>query len=126
VRLIHQHISDFLLMAFSHNASAVSPLSTGMVLLLNLVIGLGHFLVLLNTGAYLPMIPHVAGSLGVNPDFAIWTQSDFFSPWPWPFPPLPGFCSAGGGGECGFWQVLLSYSPWLQSSVPNQMIMTSF
>ncbi len=49
-----------------------------MVVLLNLVIGLGHFLVLFNTGAYLPMIPRVAGSLGINPDFGDWTQASFF------------------------------------------------
>ncbi|MBU2793163.1 DHA2 family efflux MFS transporter permease subunit [Acidithiobacillus thiooxidans] len=83
-------------MAFSQNAPAVSPLSTGMVLLLNLVIGLGHFLVLLNTGAYLPMIPHVAGSLGVNPDFAIWTQSDFFLAMALAFPISPWFLQRWG------------------------------
>ncbi|MBN2680683.1 MAG: DHA2 family efflux MFS transporter permease subunit [Acidithiobacillaceae bacterium] len=60
-----------------------------MVLLLNLVIGLGHFLVLFNTGAYLPMIPHVAGSLGVNPDFADWTQADFFLAMAFAFPTSP-------------------------------------
>ncbi|MHB8979451.1 MAG: DHA2 family efflux MFS transporter permease subunit, partial [Acidithiobacillus ferrooxidans] len=49
-----------------------------MVVLLNLAIGLGHLLVLFNTGAYLPMIPRVAGSLGVNPAYADWTQANFF------------------------------------------------
>lgn len=76
-------------MTFSRNAHAVSPLGTGMVVLLNLVIGLGHFLVLFNTGAYLPMIPHVAGSLGVNPDFADWTQADFFLAMALAFPTSP-------------------------------------
>ncbi|WP_215888697.1 hypothetical protein, partial [Acidithiobacillus ferriphilus] len=36
-----------------------APLGAGMLLALNLTIGLGHFLVLFNTGAYLPMIPRV-------------------------------------------------------------------
>ncbi|PKY11480.1 MFS transporter [Acidithiobacillus marinus] len=76
-------------MTFPQNAQTVSPLSTGMVVLLNLVIGLGHFLVLFNTGAYLPMIPHVAGSLGVNPDFADWTQADFFLAMALAFPTSP-------------------------------------
>ncbi|WP_075324158.1 DHA2 family efflux MFS transporter permease subunit [Acidithiobacillus albertensis] len=83
-------------MAFSQNAPAVSPLSTSMVLLLNLMIGLGHFLVLFNTGAYLPMIPHVAGSLGVNPDFADWTQADFFLAMALAFPTSPWFLQRWG------------------------------
>ena len=83
-------------MAFAHHAPAVSPLSTSMVLLLNLVIGLGHFLVLFNTGAYLPMIPHVAGSLGVNPDFADWTQADFFLAMALAFPTSPWFLQRWG------------------------------
>ncbi len=55
-----------------------TPLPAAAVLWLNFVIGIGHFLVLFNTGAYLPMIPHVAGSLGVNLAFIDWTQSNFF------------------------------------------------
>ncbi|WP_414041444.1 DHA2 family efflux MFS transporter permease subunit [Acidithiobacillus sp. M4-SHS-6] len=77
------------MMALPHNVQAVPPLGASMVLLLNLVIGLGHFLVLFNTGAYLPMIPHVAGSLGVNPDFADWTQADFFLAMALAFPTSP-------------------------------------
>ncbi|MEY2340701.1 MFS transporter [Acidithiobacillus sp. IBUN Pt1247-S3] len=44
----------------------------------NLSIGLGHFLVLFNGGAYLPMIPKVAGSLGCNPGYGDWTQDLYF------------------------------------------------
>ncbi len=49
-------------------------------------IGVGHFLVLFNTGAYLPMIPRVAGSLGVNPAYVDWTQDDFFWAMAFAFP----------------------------------------
>lgn len=44
----------------------------------NLSIGLGHFLVLFNGGAYLPMVPKIAGSLGVDPAHALWTQDLYF------------------------------------------------
>ncbi|WP_226838914.1 MFS transporter [Acidithiobacillus caldus] len=55
-----------------------ADLPPGRFLLLNLAIGLAHFLVLFNAGAYLAMIPEVAGALGVNANFAIWPQTDFF------------------------------------------------
>jgi DHA2 family multidrug resistance protein len=67
-----------------------------MVVLLNLVIGLGHFLVLFNTGAYLPMIPHVAGSLGVNPAYADWTQANFFLAMALAFPTATWFLNRWG------------------------------
>ncbi len=67
-----------------------------MVLLLNLVIGLGHFLVLFNTGAYLPMIPRVAGSLGVNPAYADWTQANFFLAMALAFPTAAWFLNRWG------------------------------
>ncbi|WP_414040574.1 MFS transporter [Acidithiobacillus sp. M4-SHS-6] len=44
----------------------------------NLSIGLGHFLVLFNGGAYLPMIPKIAGSLGRDPSYGVWTQDLYF------------------------------------------------
>ncbi|MDA8390505.1 MAG: DHA2 family efflux MFS transporter permease subunit [Gammaproteobacteria bacterium] len=61
-----------------HPSADDRPLSAAGVLWLNAAIGIGHFLVLFNTGAYLPMIPRVAGSLGVDPAFIDWTQSNFF------------------------------------------------
>ncbi|MDD5375850.1 MAG: DHA2 family efflux MFS transporter permease subunit [Acidithiobacillus sp.] len=67
-----------------------------MVILLNLVIGLGHFLVLFNTGAYLPMIPRVAGSLGVNPAYADWTQANFFLAMALAFPTATWFLNRWG------------------------------
>lgn len=51
---------------------------TGQFIVFNLVVLVGHILILFNTGAYLPMIPEVAGALGVNPVFAGWPQTDFF------------------------------------------------
>ncbi len=48
-------------------------------LLLNLALGAGHFLVLLNAGAYLPMMPYVSASLGVGISYAVWSQSDYFT-----------------------------------------------
>jgi len=44
----------------------------------NIAIGLGHFLVLFNGGAYLPMIPRIAASLGRNPVYGDWTQDLYF------------------------------------------------
>ncbi|MGC9238452.1 MAG: MFS transporter [Acidithiobacillus sp.] len=55
-----------------------ADLPPGRFLLLNLAVGLAHFLVLFNAGAYLALIPEVAGALGVNASFAIWPQTDFF------------------------------------------------
>ena len=48
-------------------------------LLLNLALGAGHFLVLLNAGAYLPMMPYVAADMGVGIQYAVWGQSDYFT-----------------------------------------------
>ncbi|MGR9099308.1 MAG: DHA2 family efflux MFS transporter permease subunit [Gammaproteobacteria bacterium] len=45
--------------------------------LFNLCLGLGHAVVLFNAGAYIAMLPRVAGSLSVPPSFAAWTQTDF-------------------------------------------------
>lgn len=67
------------------------PISLGLVALLNLALALGHLLVLFNTGAYLPMIPHVAGSLGRNPSYVDWTQSDFFMAMAFAFPTAAWF-----------------------------------
>lgn len=47
-------------------------------LAVNLAIGLEHFLVLFNGGAYLPMIPRIIGSLGRNPLYGDWTQDLYF------------------------------------------------
>ncbi|WP_319025283.1 DHA2 family efflux MFS transporter permease subunit [Acidithiobacillus ferridurans] len=77
-------------------AAPIPALSASMVVLLNLVIGLGHFLVLFNTGAYLPMIPRVAGSLGVNPAYADWTQANFFLAMALAFPTATWFLNRWG------------------------------
>lgn len=45
--------------------------------LFNLCLGLGHALVIFNAGAYIAMLPRVAGGLGVPPSFATWTQTDY-------------------------------------------------
>lgn len=54
-------------------------LPPGQFVLLNLVLGTGHFLVLLNAGAYLPMLPYVAGKLGNGLAYAVWGQTDYFT-----------------------------------------------
>lgn len=44
----------------------------------NLVLGLGHVIVLFNAGAYTALSPHTAGDLeGVSPSFASWATTDF-------------------------------------------------
>ncbi|MGZ5050502.1 MAG: MFS transporter [Methylobacter sp.] len=46
--------------------------------LFNIAISLGHMIVLFNVGAYIALLPHVAGSLGgVQPSFATWGQTYF-------------------------------------------------
>lgn len=40
-------------------------------------LSLGHVAILFNAGAYIAMLPRVAGSLGVSPSFGAWTQTDF-------------------------------------------------
>lgn len=40
-------------------------------------LSLGHVAILFNAGAYIAMLPRVAGSLGVAPSFGAWTQTDF-------------------------------------------------
>ena len=40
-------------------------------------LALGHLAVLFNAGAYIAMLPRVAGGLGVPPSFGTWTQTDF-------------------------------------------------
>jgi DHA2 family multidrug resistance protein len=48
-------------------------------ILLNLALGLGHFIVLLNAGAYLPMLPYVSGSAGEGIGYVEWGQIDYFT-----------------------------------------------
>lgn len=46
--------------------------------LFNIVLGLGHVVVVSNVGGYAVLIPYVAGSLrGVLPSFAVWGNTDF-------------------------------------------------
>jgi DHA2 family multidrug resistance protein len=57
--------------------AAAQPLRGWRFILFNLALGLGHVVVLFNAGAYIAMLPHVAGSLGVAPSFGTWTQTCF-------------------------------------------------
>lgn len=40
-------------------------------------LALGHVAVLFNAGAYIAMLPRVAGGLGLPPSYGTWTQTDF-------------------------------------------------
>ncbi len=73
------------------------PLDPFRFLVLNLTLGIGHFLVLFNTGAYLPMIPYAAGAFGRAPTFGDWTQANFFIAMALAFPIAPRL--AGRFGE---------------------------
>lgn len=77
------------------------PLRGWRFTLLNAGFGLGHVLVLFNAGAYIAMLPHVAGSLGVAPSFATWTQTDFMIGLALAFP-LSGWLSARYGDPTVF------------------------
>ncbi|MCK9396927.1 MAG: DHA2 family efflux MFS transporter permease subunit [Methylobacter sp.] len=47
-------------------------------ILFNVVLSLGHMIVLFNVGAYIALLPHVSGDLGgVLPSFATWGQTYF-------------------------------------------------
>lgn len=47
-------------------------------ILFNIVLSIGHMLVLFNAGSYIALMPHVAGDLGgVKPSFGTWAQTDF-------------------------------------------------
>jgi len=54
-------------------------LPTSQFVLLNLTLGVGTSLILLNAGAYLPMLPYIAGSAGESIAYAVWGQSDYFT-----------------------------------------------
>jgi DHA2 family multidrug resistance protein len=46
--------------------------------LFNVVLGLGHAVVLFGAGAYIALLPHVTGDLGgLLPSFGTWAQTDF-------------------------------------------------
>ncbi len=46
--------------------------------LLNIMLGLGHMVVLFNAGAYVALLPHAASDLGgVRASFGTWAQTDF-------------------------------------------------
>jgi len=48
-------------------------------LLFNLCVGGGHALVVFNAGAYIAMLPRVAGGLGIPLSVAAWTQTDYMT-----------------------------------------------
>jgi DHA2 family multidrug resistance protein len=47
--------------------------------LFNLCLGLGHALVIFNAGAYIAMLPRIAGGLSIPLSFATWTQTDYMT-----------------------------------------------
>jgi len=54
------------------------PLHGWRFILFNLMLGLGHMVVLFNAGSYIALMPHVAGDLGgVLPSLGTWAQTDF-------------------------------------------------
>lgn len=46
---------------------------------MNIALGIGHFLVLLNAGAFLPMLPYVTGTMDEGLPYVVWAQSDYFT-----------------------------------------------
>lgn len=52
-------------------------LPTSQFIVLNLALGIGHFLVVLAAGAFLPILPYVAGSIGKGMPYAVWGQSNY-------------------------------------------------
>lgn len=62
-------------MGWTACSKGLSPLH---FILLNLVLGVGHFISILSAGAYLPMLPYVAGSIGEGLAYAVWGQSNYF------------------------------------------------
>ena len=81
----------------------------------NLSIGLGHFLVLFNGGAYLPMIPKIAGSLGCNPGYVDWTQDLYFLGLGLAFPLAPWVRSRLGDKD----GLLLAFALFAGASMVN-------
>ncbi len=47
--------------------------------LFTLCLGFGHAVVIFNAGAYIAMLPRVAGGLSIPPSFATWTQTDYMT-----------------------------------------------
>lgn len=54
-------------------------LSAGQFILLNLALGIGHFIAVLSAGAFLPMLPYVADSIGHSLAFTVWGQSNYLA-----------------------------------------------
>jgi DHA2 family multidrug resistance protein len=52
-------------------------LSTPQFILLNIALGIGHFIAVLSAGSFLPMLPYVAGGIGKAIPFAVWGQSNY-------------------------------------------------
>lgn len=52
-------------------------LSATQFVILNLALGVGHFVVVLAAGAFLPMLPYIAGTLGESVPYAVWGQSNY-------------------------------------------------
>ncbi|XID74425.1 MFS transporter [Alkanindiges sp. WGS2144] len=48
-------------------------------ILLNIALGAGHFMAVLSAGAFLPMLPYVAGTIGQSLPLAVWGQSNYLA-----------------------------------------------
>ena len=70
--------------------------------LFNICLGLGHAVVLFNAGAYIAMLPRVAGGLGIPPSFATWTQTDYMIGLALAFP-VGIWASRRIGSPCSRW-----------------------
>ncbi|EEF25525.1 Multidrug resistance protein B, putative, partial [Ricinus communis] len=62
-------------LGWSQCSKKLSPFN---FVLLNFALGIGHFITILSAGAYLPMLPYVAGSIGEGLAYAVWGQSNYF------------------------------------------------
>lgn len=51
----------------------------GQFILLNLALGIGHFMAVLSAGAFLPMLPYVAGTIGQSLGLTVWGQSNYLA-----------------------------------------------
>lgn len=79
-------------------------------ILFNVVLAIGHIIVLFNIGSYIVMMPHVVGELeGVTPSFGTWAQTDFMIALALAFP-LSRHLSGKHGGYRVFVAAFLIYA----------------
>ena len=63
--------------AAESGVTAVQPLTGGKLILAAILIGMGNFLVVLDTTIANVSIPHIAGSLGVSVSEATWVITSY-------------------------------------------------